>query len=61
MTVLAGTTLLDRWLSLWNGDLAIADDIIAPSLRVHLPQHGMPKPELVHDPETMAGWIGMFQ
>src|SRR5579859_2215627 len=54
--------LLQRqWLRMWNGELAIAEQIIAPKLTVHLPKFGMPSPSLVHDPATMAGWIAMFR
>ncbi|MCX5276056.1 MULTISPECIES: ester cyclase [Streptomyces] len=54
-------TLVDQWLAMWNGDLAIAERIIAPSLRVHLPAFGMPPEEGIDDPETMARWIGLFR
>ncbi len=53
--------LVSRWLAMWNGDLALAGDLIAADFRVHLPRFGMPAPELVHDPATMAWWIGMFR
>lgn len=41
MTITGKTTitdpvhLVDRWVALWNGDLAIADDIISADNRVH--------------------------
>ncbi|MCS5717776.1 ester cyclase [Herbiconiux sp. CPCC 205763] len=31
----AATALVDKWVDLWNGDLAIADEIIAIDNRVH--------------------------
>ena len=64
--VLAGSRVeasrfIDRWLSMWNGDLALAWEIIAPELTIHLPQVGMPPESTVHDPQSMAGWIGLFR
>jgi SnoaL-like polyketide cyclase len=53
--------LFTQWLAMWNGDLAVAHEIIAPSLRVHLPVVGMPPPEKINDPTTMADWIAMFR
>lgn len=50
-----------QWLRMWNGELEIAEQIIAPKLTVHLPKFGMPAPNKVHDPGTMAGWIAMFR
>jgi hypothetical protein len=46
---------------MWNGELILAERIIAPALTVHLPAFGMPAPDTVHDPATMAAWIGMFR
>ena len=31
----AATTLVTRWMALWNGDYAIAEQIISPDNRVH--------------------------
>src|SRR5262249_30386857 len=64
--VLAGSRVkagrvIDRWLTMWNGDLALAWEIIAPELTIHLPQVGMPPESTVHDPQSMAGWIGLFR
>jgi hypothetical protein len=30
-----GVDLWDRWTALWNGDLAIGPDILAPDFRIH--------------------------
>jgi hypothetical protein len=53
--------LLRQWLRMWNGELELAQEIIAPALTVHLPAFGMPPAQAVHDPATMASWIGMFR
>ncbi|MEU6867616.1 nuclear transport factor 2 family protein [Streptomyces sp. NPDC046876] len=34
LTRAEGTALLDGWTRLWNGDLALADDLIAPDFRL---------------------------
>lgn len=55
------TELLQRWLRMWNGELDLAETVIAPKLTVHLPQYGMPPAASVHDPASMAHWIGLFR
>jgi hypothetical protein len=46
---------------MWNGELEIAEAIIADKLTVHIPRFGMPDPSMVHDPGSMAAWIGAFR
>lgn len=53
--------LVDRWLAMWNGDLAMAQHIIAPSVRVHLPAFGMPPEEGIDNPDRLASWIALFR
>ncbi|MFG2994185.1 hypothetical protein ACGFZK_33650 [Streptomyces sp. NPDC048257] len=31
----AGTRLVERWTALWNGDVALAEQILAPGFRLH--------------------------
>lgn len=45
------------WLELWNGDLAIADGIIAPGFVAHFAPVGN-SPGEVRGPEGLKGWIG---
>ncbi len=45
----AGMELWQRWLARWNGDLAVADEIVAPV---------GPSPAEVRGPEGLKGWIG---
>lgn len=46
-----------RWLELWNGDLAVADEIVAPGFVAHF--HPAPgSPSEVRGPEGLKGWIG---
>jgi predicted ester cyclase len=44
------------WLALWNGDLAIANQLIAPSFVAHFAPVGS-SPGEVHGPEGLTGWI----
>lgn len=45
------------WLELWNGNLSIADGIIAPNFVAHLAPAG-DSPGEVRDPEGLKQWIG---
>ena len=49
--------LWSQWSDLWNGDLAIANQIIAPSFVAHFAPAGNTTPENVHGPDGVAGWI----
>lgn len=46
-----------RWQDLWNGDLAIADGIIAPGFVARFAPVGN-SPGEVRGPEALKGWIG---
>lgn len=49
--------LWGRWLELWNGNLAVGDEIIAPGFVAHFaPAPGSPSE--VRGPEGLTGWIG---
>ncbi|MYW12338.1 hypothetical protein GT034_28930 [Streptomyces sp. SID2563] len=61
MTDFDTRTLVDQWLAMWNGELEIAQRIIAPSVRVHLPAFGMPDEEGIDTPDRLAAWIGLFR
>ncbi|MFJ7181376.1 ester cyclase [Streptomyces massasporeus] len=60
-TVLTHRELWDAWSRLWNGDFAIADTILSRSMRVSIPQHGMPDPTTLHDGPSVASWIAAFR
>lgn len=49
--------LWGRWLELWNGDLAVSDEIIAPGFVAHFAPAGT-SPGEVRGPEGLKGWIG---
>ncbi len=49
--------LWQPWLELWNGDLALADEIIALNFVAHFAPIGN-SPGEVRGPEGLKGWIG---
>ena len=49
--------LWQSWIALWNGDLSIADRIIAPNFVAHFAPMGN-SPGEVHGPDGMKQWIG---
>ena len=49
--------LWEQWGRLWNGDLAVADEIIAPDFVAHFAAVG-PSPTEVRGPEGLKQWIG---
>ena len=48
--------LWQSWIALWNGDLSIADQIIAPNFVAHFAPMGN-SPGEVHGPDGMKQWI----
>lgn len=52
-----GEELWTAWLAMWNGDLAIADTIIAPQFVAHFAAVGA-SPEAITGPDAMKQWIG---
>ncbi|MFF1277285.1 ester cyclase [Streptomyces marokkonensis] len=60
-TPLTHRELWDAWSRLWNGDFAIADTILSRTMRVNIPQHGMPDPGTLHDGPSVAAWIAAFR
>jgi hypothetical protein len=53
--------LWSQWMSLWNGDYSVAEEIVAPGIRVHLARHDMPDPETIKDGFAVARWIAAFR
>ncbi len=49
--------LWEPWLELWNGNLAVADEIIAPGFVAHFAPAGN-SPGEVRGPEGLKQWIG---
>ncbi|WP_136619442.1 MULTISPECIES: ester cyclase [Mesorhizobium] len=53
-------TIWDKWIAMWNGDLAMADQIIAPDYKLHMSPLGGEDLSIYAGPEGMAGWIGQL-
>lgn len=53
------TALWERWVELWNGDLAIAGEIVAPGFVAHFAPAGN-SPTDVRGPEGLTDWIGQI-
>ncbi|MFD9336627.1 FAD-dependent monooxygenase [Streptomyces sp. NPDC060028] len=53
--------LWDAWNRLWNGDYAIADDYVSRTMRVNIPEFGMPDPATLSDGPQIAAWIAAFR
>ncbi|MEU4180563.1 phosphopantetheine-binding protein [Streptomyces sp. NPDC026589] len=53
--------LWDAWNRLWNGDYAIADDYVSRTMRVNIPEFGMPDPATLGDGPQIAAWIAAFR
>lgn len=51
--------LWGRWAELWNGDLAVADEIIAPRFGAHFAPAGN-SPSEVRGPDGLQGWISLL-
>ncbi|MEV4241386.1 MULTISPECIES: nuclear transport factor 2 family protein [unclassified Nocardia] len=55
-----GITLFDEWTAMWNGDLALADKIMAPEFTLRYAQPGASQYDDIHDPQTFAARIAEF-
>ncbi|MEV3895235.1 phosphopantetheine-binding protein [Streptomyces anulatus] len=53
--------LWNAWNRLWNGDYAIADDYVSRTMRVNIPEFGMPDPATLGDGPRIAAWIAAFR
>lgn len=56
-----GIELFDRWVVLWNGDLAVAEEIIAPEATFRYAQPGADAFDSIHDPQALAKLIEQFR
>jgi len=53
--------LYRRWASMWNGNLAIANDIIAEGFVAHLTGDALPLEEDVRDAASVARWVASIR
>ena len=52
------TALVALWKDLWNGDLALADQIIAKDFVVHAAPFTGVGPDTLHGRDALTAWIG---
>ena len=57
MPLASNHELWQSWIALWNGDLSLADQIIAPNFVAHFAPMGN-SPGEVRGPDGMKQWIG---
>jgi predicted ester cyclase len=57
MSFLSNKELWFSWSALWNGNLSIADEIIAPNFVAYFAPIGN-SPAEVHGPDALKQWIG---
>ncbi len=51
--------LYDRWLAMWNGDLGLANEIVAPGCVVHQAPFGPGEPPVFRGPDGVARMVEM--
>ena len=56
-----GAQLYRHWASMWNGDLTIANDIIAEGFVAHLTADALPPPQDVRDADSVARWVAFIR
>jgi hypothetical protein len=56
-----GIELFERWVVLWNGDLAVAEEIIAPEVTLRYAQPGADAFDTIRDPQALAKRIDEFR
>ena len=56
-----GIEVFDRWTAMWNGELDLADRIMAPQFTLRYAQPGAVAYDSIHDPAAFAGQIAEFR
>ena len=49
------------WLTLWNGDLALADKVVAEDIVLHATLLDGQDPATINDPKKFAEWVGSLR
>jgi predicted ester cyclase len=53
------TTIYDQWMQLWNGDLALAPEIVAANCRIHQAPFGAGEPQEFRGPDGLVQMVEM--
>lgn len=56
-----GIELFDRWTAMWNGELELAERIMAPRFTLRYAQPGAEIYDTIHDPAAFARQIAAFR
>jgi hypothetical protein len=56
-----GITLFDEWTAMWNGELALAEKIMAPEFTLRYAQPNGSEYDDIHDPRALAAKIAEFR
>ncbi|MEV6134465.1 nuclear transport factor 2 family protein [Nocardia sp. NPDC051990] len=56
-----GITLFDEWTAMWNGDLPLAEKIMAPEFTLRYAQPGASEYDTIRDPQTLATKVAEFR
>jgi len=59
-TTMTSTAIWEAWIALWNGDLSIAEQIIAPDYTLHMTPIGGGDLSAYAGPAGMAAWVGQL-
>ena len=54
------SAIWDKWIAMWNGDLAMADLIMAADYKLHMSPLGGEDLSVYAGPKGMADWIGQL-
>ncbi|MGW4772126.1 nuclear transport factor 2 family protein [Nocardia sp. NPDC004278] len=56
-----GITLFDQWTAMWNGDLTLAERIMAPEFTLRYAQPNASEYDDIRDPQALATQIAEFR
>jgi hypothetical protein len=56
-----GIRLVEQWTAIWNGDLALAPQILTPDFRIHFASVGTDAADAFRGPADIASFIGEFR
>ncbi len=57
----SGIEVFDRWTAMWNGELALAERIMAPRFTLRYAQPGAEIYDGIHEPDAFARQIAEFR
>ena len=56
------TELAQRWINIWNGDFALADDLLTDDFRIHFGDPGpLADPDAIVGPAMMTAYVRAYR